>query len=251
MRDRVPARPVAGRVRDPAVVHDGTRWRMVVGGGTAAGEGVVLTWVSDDLVRWHGGTVLASRPGVLPEPLWTGSVWECPQLLRVDERWVLLVSVWDGGETQHEVYAVGDLVDDRFEVAAWHRLTYGPAHYAGSAFTDATGSPCLLHWMRGVADRAGDWAGAHSVPHALSLHGDRLVARPHPAVAAHCCPLAPGEEVVLGEASVRHAGTSVDVRTSAEEFAMPCAPDDSVQLLVDGAVVEVFATGGVAGFACR
>lgn len=197
--------------RDPFVLRDCAGWRMLVGGGLADGTGLALTWTSDDLETWAYDGVLASRPGHDREPVWTGAVWECPQLFRVGDAWVLLVSVWSEGETSHEACAVGDLVDGRFEARSWQRLTHG-AHYAGSAFTDAEGRPCVLHWLRGVADPDGGWAGAHSVPHFLRLDGDRVVAEPHPAVAGH----------------VERIG--------------------DVQVLIDGPVVEVFTQDGVGGY---
>jgi beta-fructofuranosidase len=199
------------QVRDPFVLHDGVSWRMVVGAGLRDGTGAALTWTSDGLEQWSYGGVLASRRDIDRDPVWTGTVWECPQLLRVDDAWVLVVSVWAAGETRYVACAVGDLVDGRFETRSWQRLTRG-AHYAASAFTDADGRPCLLHWLRGVADLDEGWAGAHSVPHVLRLDGDRVVAEPHPAVAAHV------------------------VR------------DGDRQVLVDGPVVEVFGPDGVAGY---
>ncbi|MGA9748248.1 MAG: glycoside hydrolase family 32 protein [Nocardioides sp.] len=200
--------------RDPYVVHDGGEWRMVVGAGLADGTAAALTWTSPDLDVWTYGGVLASRHRDETDPVWTGSVWECPQLLRLEGAWVLVVSVWADGETLYEAAAVGALVDGRFEARSWQRLTWG-AHYAGSAFTDAEGRTCLVHWLRGVEDVVAGWAGAHSVAHALRLDGDRVVVEPHPAVA---------DQVLRAE---------------------------DQQVLVDGHVVEVFGPGGVAGYVLR
>lgn len=199
------------QVRDPFVLHDGSTWRMVVGAGLRDGTGAALTWTSDDLDTWTWGGVLASRHTSETDPVWTGAVWECPQLLRVEDAWVLVVSVWADGETKYVAAAVGDLVDGRFEARSWRRLTWG-AHYAASAFRDADDRPCLIHWLRGVADLEAGWAGAHSVPHVLRLDGDRVVLSPHPAVA--------GRAVGDGDRTV----------------------------LVDGPVVEVFGPEGVSGY---
>ncbi len=199
--------------RDPFVLHDGTGWRMLVGAGLADGTGAALTWTSPDLETWSYGGVLASRHGEAAG-VWTGTTWECPQLVRLDDAWVLVVSVWADGETAHEVCAVGDLVDGRFEARSWQRLTHG-AHYAGSAFTDAEGRSCLVHWLRDVASPTGGWAGAHSVVHVLRLEGDRVVLEPHPAVA--------DQVSTIGD----------------------------LQVLVDGPVVEVFGPDGVAGYVLR
>jgi beta-fructofuranosidase len=197
--------------RDPYIVRDAGQWRMVVGGGLADGTGVALTWTSTDCRTWTYGGVLASRHSSETDPVWTGSVWECPQLFTVEDAWVLLISVWADDVTRYEACAVGDLVDGRFVARSWQRLTHG-AHYAGSAFRDAEGRQCLIHWLRGVADLDEGWAGAHSVPHVLSLEDDRVVLTPHPAVAVRA--VADGERTVL----------------------------------VDGPIVEVFGPDGVAGY---
>ena len=186
--------------RDPFVLHDGTTWRMVVGAGLRDGTAAVLTWTSPDLDTWDFAGVLASRHGSERDPVWTGTVWECPQLLRVDGVWVLVVSVWADGETQYVAAAGGDLIDGRFAARSWQRLTHG-AHYAASAFRDAEGRPSLIHWLRGVADPDGRWVGAHSVPHVLRLDGDRVVPEPHPVVAGRLT--RDGDRLVLVDGPIR------------------------------------------------
>ncbi len=257
-------------LRDPFVVRDGDRWRMVVGAGLADGTGLALTTTSPDLRSWGPLAELARRHRDEVEPVWTGSVWECPQLIRVADRWVLVVSVWDEEVTRHEAWAVGDLVDGRFEPQRWGRLSHGPAHYAASAFEDAAGRPCLLHWLRGVADPDGGWAGAHSVPHVLDLDGDRLVVRPHPVVDG-LRGSGPGDEdatawdveVALGPghgataAVLLGGGERLDLdagalrlSTAEGRWSMP-APDGRLRLLLDGPVLEVFGAAGVLGAAVR
>lgn len=234
--------------RDPFVCRDGEAWRLVGGGGTADGTAVALSWTSGDLEDWTYDGVLASRSTAETDPVWTGSVWECPQLFRVDDRWVLLVSVWDQGEAHDEAYSVGDLVDGRFVAGPWRRLSHGPAHYAASAFTDAEGRPCLLHWIRGVADPHGRWAGAHSVPHLLGLDGDRLVVEPHPAVGDAVEVLLPGSRRSFAGLDVRVADDlTLTVDHDGQTWTLPAAGGD-VRLLADGPVLEIFGPFGVAGF---
>lgn len=230
--------------RDPSVARDGAQWRMVVGAGAEGGSAMALSWVSEDLFTWVYDGVLAARSSSATEPR-TGAVWECPQLLRVGEDWVLVVSVWADGEGHYEAAAVGALADGRFHPRAWHRLTYG-APYAGSAFVDRDGRPCLVHWLRGV--RGDGWAGAHSVAHVVAVDGDRAVVRPHPAVAEHAVGLAPSGSRVIGDVLLRHLGRAVVAGVpgeAGERFWLPCA-DDPVQVLVDGPVIEVFGSQGVA-----
>lgn len=232
--------------RDPFVLRDGDGWRMVVGGGTAEGVGLALTWTSADLEAWTYDGVLASRSGDEREPIWTGTVWECPQLFPLGDAWVLVVSVWSAGETHFVAAAVGDLQDGRFTPRTWQRLTHGSSHYAASAFVDADGRQCLIHWLRDVVDVEGQWAGAHSVPHVLTLVGGRVVVAPHPAVADLVEPLAPGDSRRIGDADLALADGVLEVHRPAGAFAMPV--DGPVGVLVDGPIVEVFAGSAVGGF---
>jgi beta-fructofuranosidase len=239
---------VVSQLRDPFVLRQGDLWRMVLGAGTGTGVPMVLTWTSPDLEQWTYDGVLASGADV--HDLWPGEAWECPQLFELDGSWVLVVSVWTPDGTHHEVYGVGDLVDGQLVTRSWHRLTYGPAPYAGSAFVDAEGRRCLVHWLRGVADEDAGWAGAHSVPHVLRVEGDRLVAAPHPAVESEVEELTGDREVGDASLAIRDGVLTVEPGGGDETFTVPCGAGP-VRLLVDGPVVEVFTPEGVAGFTVR
>ncbi|MDP9219418.1 MAG: glycoside hydrolase family 32 protein [Actinomycetota bacterium] len=179
--------PDDGRVavfRDPYVFRDGSGWRMLVGAGLADGRGAVLSVNSPDLVSWTHDGLLAQPPAVAGS-LWTGTVWECPQLVEVDGAHVLLVSVWAHDVLHYVAYAVGAYLDGQFQPGAWRRLTFGPSHYAGSLFRDELGRPGLVCWLREIGTLTGEpWRGALSIPYLLSLDGDVLVAAPHPSVMA-------------------------------------------------------------------
>ena len=144
------------------------------------------------------------------------------------------------------------------EVHRWQRLTHGTGHYAATGFADADGEPCLLFWIREVADLDGRWTGALSLPYRLSL--DAAMAgtvrlTPHPVVPAPGTPapetgvqhlvLDDGDTVHLP--ATHHTPGSVDVsyerrtvsvtsdgtRTVVTDVAGP------VHVVVDGPVVEV------------
>ncbi|MDQ4502859.1 glycoside hydrolase family 32 protein [Sinomonas sp. ASV322] len=164
--------------RDPLVFHDGTCWRMIMGSGRPDGTAVAYSWASDDLSAWRYDGVFASRHSSEADGVWTGSVWECPQAVRVGEKWALLVSVWEPIRPHYEAYALGDIVCGRFVAETpWRRLTYGPSYYAGAVYRDKDGNPGIIYWLRHVSDPDAGWAGAHSLPHRLALVGDRLEIR--------------------------------------------------------------------------
>jgi beta-fructofuranosidase len=249
--------------RDPFVLRDGDGWRMLVGAALADGTAAALSYVSDDLRGWRYDGVTASRSTTERDPVWTGALWECPQIFELDGRHVLVTSVWDADVLHYAAYAVGELVDGRFTATHWGRLTYGDAYYAPTFFRDAEGRACLLLWLRGVRDADAGWAGAHSVPHRLRLDGDVLVAEPHPGLADLSRP-APRRHAVDGlAADARWAGSRLDVvsggstlvalarsdrgllvEVGGTEHLVP-ASAQPVRLLVDGPIVEISTTAGI------
>jgi beta-fructofuranosidase len=177
--DEVPARSF----RDPFVWRDGERWRMLVGAELRGGTGAVLTYTSHDLTGWSYGGIFAQRHTSERDSGWTGSMWECPQLVRVDAADFLLVSVWDADRLLYLVAAHGTLQEGHFAVDGWQQLTHG-SYYAATSFRDDEDQPGLVQWIRNVGAADGGWMGALSVPHRLSLKDGLLVLLPHPRLAA-------------------------------------------------------------------
>ncbi len=256
--------------RDPYVFHDGTTWRMLMGAGLSDGTATALTFASDDLQEWHSDGLLATRHRDEVDPIWTGAVWECPQMFPLGDKWILTVSVWEPTVPYYEAYAIGSYANGRFTAETWGRLSYGPSYYAGSAFEDRDGQRGLIYWLRGVVDSSGKWASAHSVPHVLRLVGNRVVAAPSGNVAKArsgnpvqvrgdrvTVPSAFDIEMTLDGAStgavltidgdllrIAVASGQVTVTTPEGEWAVPLGGTD-LRVLVDGPVVEVFTNAGV------
>ncbi len=275
----LPAGVDAVAFRDPYVFHDGTCWRMLVGGGLRDGTAVAWTWTSADRLTWTYLGELVRRPSGEREPVWTGEVWECPVLFPLDGRWVLVFSVWEPWVPHWVGYAIGDLADGRFEPSTWGRLSFGTSYYAASTFVDADGRRGLIHWLRGVVDPGGEWAGAASIPHVVHLQGNALVARPHPATTTdpHPSVARDGEYLQLpaacwiGIETVRGQGVGPEdgpvlelvdgmakivlglavgggqlvVTSSEHTVTMPLRDPGSIGVFVDHLVVEVFGDGGI------
>lgn len=250
--------------RDPCVVREGDRWRMVLGAGLTDGTAVAYSWVSDDLATWASDGELLRRHRDETAGVWTGAVWECPQLIEIDGAWVLLVAVWEPMVPHYTAYTVGQLVDGRFVPGEWRQLTFGPSYYAGSVFRDADGSPGMIYWLREIVDEDAGWAGAHSLPHLLRRVGTRLVADPpetlndrrtpsrrltsHLAVGAAFDVIATGGTVRLTEGAevvfdVTFGLTDVTLTTSAGAWSMPHG-DGVVRIVADGPVIELFGARG-------
>lgn len=249
--------------RDPFVRREGELWRMFVGAAGRDGTAMALTYVSDDgLDGWTYDGVALSRSTHETDPVWMGALWECPQIFPIGDRFAMVSSMWDADVLHYAAYALGSYADGRFRADTWGRLTFGPSYYAPSLFWDAEGRPCLTFWMRGISDPDAGWAGAHSVPHLLSLQDDRLVATPHPdieqyhqvpdgAVQAEVQALdlawtpEPGDELELRRGSVRAASLRCSpgelvIRVGDDEWTIPRG--DAVRIIVDGPVLEI-ATG--------
>lgn len=259
--------------RDPFVFHDGSDWRMLIGAGRTDGTALAYGYVADDLDSWRYDGVFASRHRSEREDLWTGSTWECPQLLEIDGRWILLVSVWEPVRPHYTAYAVGDVVDGRFiPESPWQRLTHGPSYYAGAVFRDRDGTPGIVYWLRGVSDAEQGWAGAHSIPHRLELDGDHLrvrlpagvADRRGPGIALAGLAHAPAEMDTAFEVEweaggvlsldegfrnvfrLERTGTTLSATADAGHWSV--SRTGSVRVLVDATIVEVIGSFGALAF---
>jgi len=172
------------RFRDPFVWRDDAGWAMLVGAGTDRGQGVVLIYRSDDLRSWrYAGPflttedVIAGDPGVLVDDI-DSRCWECPQLVRMGDADVLIVSVVDRAphvRPAHVMALTGRVAGDRFVVKHAGRLGLGPDFYAPSTVTAPDGRRLLFGWI--PEDPAGrssrrTWAGSLTFPREVSLDPD-------------------------------------------------------------------------------
>ena len=172
--------------RDPFVWATAEGWTMLMGAGTTEGIAAAVQYRSSDLLRWQYDGVVAQRHVSEQEPLWTGALWECPQLFAIDGTWVLLVSVWNEHQLHYVAYALGDYDGREFTARSWGRLTHGEQLYATTTFVDADGERCVMSWMRELptfAPEGAPFAGAVSLPHVLRMQGDQLLVRQHPRLA--------------------------------------------------------------------
>lgn len=169
---------VADLFRDPFVWREDGEWHMVVGGGTPDGRGAVLLYRSPDLDAWRYVGIILSSDQVDHISDGHAPMWECPQLLRFDDRSVLIVSVVDRAPSirpSHVVAFVGRLEDGRFVVEDGRRFAMGPDFYAPAATRTADGRWMLFGWVPedppgAATDRT--WAGALTFPRIVSITCD-------------------------------------------------------------------------------
>lgn len=113
-----------------------------------------------------------------------GGCWECPDLFKLNNKWVLIVSLNPGGYQigSGTQYFIGEwngqeFIADDLETR-W--LDYGRDNYAGVTFNDApSGRRVFLGWMSNWEYAHNvpthPWRSAMTLPRELSLDGDRLV----------------------------------------------------------------------------
>ena len=113
-----------------------------------------------------------------------GGCWECPDLFKLGNKWVLIVSLNPGGYQigSGTQYFIGEwngkeFIADDIETR-W--LDYGRDNYAGVTFNDAPSNKRIfLGWMSNweYANKVptDPWRSAMTLPRELSLEGDRLV----------------------------------------------------------------------------
>lgn len=248
--------------RDPFLLRDADGWRMFLGAGLRDGTATALAYRSPDLVTWSYEGIALQRSTHETDPVWMGALWECPQIVEIDGRHVMVSSVWDDDVLHYAGYAVGNYADGTFTAESWGRLTHGPSYYAPSFFRDGAGRPCLTFWMRGVHDLDEGWAGAHSLPHVLSLDGDTLVATPHPDVEHYRRPGESGTaldvawnprseaELVVEDdhrvvLSLRVVDDVVTIDTGDQQWSMPATGE--IRVILDAQAAEISSVGGVSG----
>jgi beta-fructofuranosidase len=165
--------------RDHCVWREGDRWYQIVGAGIRDVGGAVLLYSSPDLLDWTYLHPLCIGDERSHEPFWTGIMWECPQLLALENGHALVVSAWDN-QTLHTVYMTGEYRDQRFRPAALHKLDFGDNFfYAPQALTDAAGRCLMWGWLQEGRSReaqiAAGWSGVMSLPRVVTLRPDGLL----------------------------------------------------------------------------
>lgn len=261
-------------IRDPFLVElDGRRWAIQGAGlrdrtdeqGQERVVPALLLFDATDLDHWEYRGPLLTGEDILAAQHAPADIWECPQLVEVDGRWVLLLSLWLRPEkvarsTVQVNYLVGDLVTDeatglpRFVPEAGGRADLGPDFYAPQAVVDAAGERVLawgwswegLDRIQQQTDEQG-WAGCLTFPRELGLVGDRLVMRAPrelEALRGAELPTVPaGGSAVSGEGASAAVGASRPDGVAGEVLDLP-APFRAEVELTGAATVELHRADG-------
>lgn len=227
--------------RDHCVWREGEMWYQAIGSGIRDVGGAVLLYSSADLKAWeYVGPILVGDKHQT-EPLLTGTMWECPDLFRLDDKHVLSISVEHESQPLYTAYFVGKYANYRFEPEGIYRLDYGTSFYAPQSFLDERGRRILIGWLReerdGDAQREAGWSGAMSIPRVLEMREDgKLGMKPLPELESlrgevyewRDVALGDGEAFVPDDLAGELVELEIDVELGdAEEFGLyvRCSPE--------------------------
>jgi beta-fructofuranosidase len=171
--------------RDHSVWREGDTWYQVIGSGIRDVGGTALLYRSPNLLRWEylGPIFIGDMRAV--DPPWTGTMWECPDFFALEDKHILVVSVWDKEQLLYPVYFTGGYADHAFLPDQVHRLDFGASFYAPQSLCEAGGRRIMWGWLREERDpgaqMAAGWSGVMSLPRILTLRPDgTLDMRPAP-----------------------------------------------------------------------
>ena len=238
-------------MRDPCLFELGRRRLAILGAGRTDGSPAVLLFDRTDELAWrYLGLLVADDPALAQ--VTSADIWECPQLVQAEDRWVLILSVHNKGVLGGVLGVVGQLepVGDeglRFVTESVALLDGGSDFYAPQV-TVADGAPLLIGWVRQLKQEPGvrDHAGCLSLPRRLDLSGGVVVSRIDPgaaaALVADWAPLTDGEARLTGRCCLR-------IRVGEARLTHPAFGEvvahAGAELWLDGDVAELYPRGGI------
>ncbi|HKH54904.1 MAG TPA: glycoside hydrolase family 32 protein [Propionibacteriaceae bacterium] len=255
-----PIRPGLDEVRDPFVFrYDGRRY-AVQGAGHRHGHPQLLVWACDDLTQWLELGALFNDDDPIAAQMTTANIWECPNVVRIDDQWVLLLSLWAWVNDTHRLigvrYLLGNLVAERdslrFEARATGVVDEGPAFYAPQVMptTDRT---LLWGWAWEIGRTpeqiiAAGWAGMLTFPRELFVRDGRLCSRPAAELTGLRSAELPRQEAITehafeivtdGPATLR----LIDGDAEQAIVAVTGSAAAPARIFVDGSIIEAFSGG--------
>lgn len=167
--------------RDPYVWQEADTWYMLMGTRIVNEGGAILLYRSHNLTDWEYLHVFMQGDRNQFDPFWTGTVWECPNLIKLGDKHVLIVSFQhhETGQLLYTGYYPGQYADLQFVPDKPHILEYGAHFYAPQVMQDEHGRSLMFGWLwEGRSEeeqRKAGWAGVMSLPRLLTMRDDGLL----------------------------------------------------------------------------
>lgn len=170
--------------RDPKVIQHNDKYYMVLGSSTLGarenGDGQILLYESDDLEQWVYRGILFKSNGQY------GTMFECPDLIKINNKWVLIFSPMFYGENK-STYIIGDCDLDRciFKPEYSSEIDFGTDFYAPQSFANAEKN-LIIAWQNGWEwmpwfenfGSSESYCGSMSLVRELDIVNNKLVSRP-------------------------------------------------------------------------
>jgi beta-fructofuranosidase len=184
----LPEQGYTAHFRDPKVWEKDGKWYMVIGAQSEAEEGKVVLYRSANLTDWELlGEMTGSNSEQLDE---FGYMWECPDLISLDGKDVLIVSpqgLEPEGDLYNNLYQAGYFVgrlnyeNAKFSHGEFNELDRGFEFYAPQTTEDVKGRRLLFGWMGMPEENEEDhptiehgWIHTMTLPRELKLMNDKL-----------------------------------------------------------------------------
>jgi beta-fructofuranosidase len=166
-----------GHFRDPFVWRDGERWLMVIGTKIEGQGGMILLYESQDLKNWNYLHPIAQGNVQETDLFWTGTMWECPNLIDFGKKQVLLISAQSTPlDHLYVFYFIGEFHDGQFDIKQQRILVPTHYFYAPQIMVLDDGRVILWGWVcEGRSAQAcieAGWNGMFSLPLECSLSVD-------------------------------------------------------------------------------
>jgi beta-fructofuranosidase len=233
---------------------------MLMGTRVVNEGGAILLYRSHDLLTWEYLHPLIQGDRNQLDPFWTGTIWECPNLLRFGEQAVLIVSFQhhETGDLLYTGYFTGTYRDHHFQPDSLHMLDYGGHFYAPQVLREENGRYLLWGWLwEGCPQEAwvqAGWAGVMTLPRELVLRPDgKLSIIPAPQLQTlrrrqwqfEDIHLSAGEEITLADA----AGDTLEIEGTFKPAAgakfglkVRCSPDGAEETWILCDLAQGFVT---------
>ncbi len=253
-----PTDPAISDVRDPFVFIAGGHRYAIQGAGHPEGRPQILAYGCDDLSAWTPLGALLTFDDPIAARTAPAQIWECPNLLQLGNRWLLIISLWQWSGTTHVLAGVRYLIGDlhagptrcSFVPTSGGAVDDGPTFYAPQVL--ALPDRALMWgwaWEQGRTEEQIDlagWAGVLTFPRELSIVDDRLVTRPATElVGLRREQLSWSSKVGIGvvafEIEASGPVSLVLVEEGREDVVVRV--DGVARIFVDGSLVEVFTAG--------
>jgi beta-fructofuranosidase len=183
----IPGHGLPQDFRDPKVFKHGDEYYAVISSRNIDGSGEILVYKSKELLNWTYAGVMASSKNKY------GKMWECPDLFKLGNCDILLVSpqfLDDDGDRYHNVHSsifmLGqfDFESSKYNFNFVDEIDYGFDFYAPQTLIDDKGRRILVAWMQmwdrkiPTNEKNHNWAGAMTLPRELKIIDGKLYQYP-------------------------------------------------------------------------